>query len=144
MIQTEIRSCIEQMRSYIEGADYAGYDPYDASNSPAIRFLAARSKWLRIAATQFLRRCPVHVRPLLGVRKGHNPKGIGLFLWGYTKLYALENEPHYLTQIDYLLDVLEKLKSRGYSGNCWGYNFDWQSRTLYAPKFTPTIVNSVH
>jgi len=128
--------------AYVEAQDYAGYDPYDALNSPLIRCLSANSKWLRIVATQFLRRCPVNLRPILGVRKGHNPKGIGLFLWGYAKLYALEKDQRYLAKIDYLLDLLQKLRSKGYSGNCWGYNFDWQSRTMYAPRFTPTVVNS--
>ena len=28
----------------------------------------------------------------------------------------------------------------GFSGACWGYNFDWQSRNFFAPRGTPTIV----
>ena len=128
--------------AYVEAADYAGYDPYDALNSPLIRCIGANSKWVRIVATQLLRRSPVNLRPLLGIRKGHNPKGIGLFLWGYSKLYALTKEPRYLERIDYLLDMLEQLRSKGYSGNAWGYNFDWQSRTFLRPKWTPTIVNT--
>jgi len=130
------------MLSYIESADYAGYDPYDVLNSPLIRFISSKSKYLRIVFTQFLRRCPVNLRPLLGVKKGHNPKGIGLFLWGYSKLYALAKEPRYLERVDYILNILEQLRSYGYSGNCWGYNFDWQSRTFMRPAGTPTIVNT--
>ena len=130
------------LKSYIESSDYAGYDPYDALNSPLLRLLSFDSKWLRIAFTQFLRRFPVNLRPLLGVKKGHNPKGIGLFLWGYSKLFAVEQDDKYLKKIDYLLGLLENLKSRGYSGNCWGYNFDWQSRTFMRPKGVPTIVNT--
>jgi len=130
------------MLSYIESSDYAGYDPYDALNSPLIKLISSKSKYLRIAFTQFLRRCPVNLRPILGIKKGHNPKGIGLFLWGYSKLYALAKEPRYIEKVDYLLDILEQIQSRGYSGNAWGYNFDWQSRTFMRPKGTPTIVNT--
>jgi hypothetical protein len=79
---------------------------------------------------------------VLGIKKGHNPKGIGLFLWGYTKLYAVERKPEYIGRIGQLLDMLDRLKSTGYSGNCWGYNFDWQSRSFMRPKGTPTIVNT--
>jgi len=136
------QNCIEEILSYIESADYAGYDPYDALNSPFIGLISSKSKYLRIAFTQFLRRCPVNLRPLLGVKKGHNPKGIGLFLWGYSKLCALAKEPRYLERVDYLLNMLEQIQSRGYSGNCWGYNFDWQSRTFMRPAWTPTIVNT--
>lgn len=137
-----IVACLDRLRAYVEAADYAGYDPYDALNSPLIRRLGARNKWVRIGATHLLRRSPVNLRPLLGIRKGHNPKAIGLFLWGYAKLYALAREPRYLERVDYLLGLLEQLRSQGYSGNCWGYNFDWQSWTCLRPQGTPTIVNT--
>ena len=35
---------------------------------------------------------------------------------------------------------LEQLSTRGYSGACWGYDFDWQTRFEHLPAFTPTIV----
>ena len=142
MIQAKVQNCIEEMLSYIESADYAGYDPYDALNSPFFRFLSRKSKWARIAFTQLLRRCPVNLRPVLGVKNGHNPKGLGLFLSGYAKLYTIKKNPRYLEKIDYLLSLLGKLRSKGYSGNCWGYDFDWQSSIVYRPRFTPTVVNT--
>jgi len=79
---------------------------------------------------------------MLGVKKGHNPKGLGLFLCAYAKLYAVEKKSEYLEKIDYLLSLLDRYRSAGYSGNAWGYNFDWQSRLVYRPKFTPTVVNT--
>lgn len=142
MIRAEVQNCIMEMLSYIELADYAGFDPYDALSSPLFRRIGANSKWIRVGITQLMRRSPVNFRAMFGVRRGHNPKGIGLFLWGYTKLYALEKHPKYLSRIDYLLDLLEELRSKRYSGNCWGYNFDWQSRTSMRPAGTPTIVNT--
>jgi hypothetical protein len=39
-----------------------------------------------------------------------------------------------------LAELLLKLQSKGYSGACWGYNFDWQSKAFFLPKYTPTIV----
>lgn len=137
-----VTSCLDNLTAYIEAADYAGYDPYDALNSPLIRAISGRSKILRMAFTQLLRRSPVNLRPLLGVSKGHNPKGIGLFLWGYAKLYKLYGRPEDLKKIHTLLDLLEGLKSQNCSGNAWGYNFDWQSRAFFRPRGTPTIVNS--
>jgi len=138
----DIRPYLQAILSYIESNDYAGYDPYDALNSPLLNLLSSKSKWTKIAFTQFLKRCPLNLRPMLGVKKGHNPKGIGLFLWGYTKLYAIEKREEYLEKINYLLYLLDKLRSKGYSGNSWGYNFDLQSRASFVPKYTPTIVNS--
>jgi rhamnogalacturonyl hydrolase YesR len=36
-------------------------------------------------------------------------------------------------------EILE-LSTTGYSGACWGYNFDWQARAFFQPRFTPTVV----
>ncbi len=114
----------------IEKTDYAGYDPYDALNSPLLRLLSRPSKWARIAFTQGLKRCPVNVRPILGVIKGHNPKAIGLFLWGYAKLYAVEKKPEYLERISCLLGLLEKLGSNGF----WAARYHmpgWRNKRLF-------------
>jgi len=89
-----------------------------------------------------MKKFPINLRPILGIRKEYNPKGIGLFIWSYAKLYKATQNMELLEKIDFFLDLLESLKSKGYSGNCWGYNFDWQSRAFFLPKFTPTIVNS--
>lgn len=141
-LHQDVENVLDRLRQYIEQEDYAGYDPYDALNSPLIRSVSARSKVLRMAFTQLLRRNPVNLRPLLGVRKAHNPKGIGLFLWGYSKLYKLYRRQEDRDKIDYLLGLLDKLKSDGYSGNAWGYNFDWQNRVFLRPRGVPTVVNT--
>lgn len=142
LIQTKAQRCIEGMLAYIESADYAGYDPYDAMNGSLLGRACSSSKAMRIAATQLLRRCPVNLRPVLGIHPGHNAKAIGLFLWGYSRLYALERDRRYLERINYLIDLLRRLRSAGCSGHGWGYNFDWQSSTFLRPKGTPTIVNT--
>ncbi len=137
-----INGCLDKLKKYIEEEDFKGYDPYDALNSPILKLLSLHLKYPRIFFTQALKRLPFNVRPLLGIKKEINPKGLGLFLWGYAKLYAVEKKQIYLTTINRLLNLIEGCKSKGYSGNCWGYNFDWQSRAFFVPKFTPTIVNS--
>lgn len=34
-------------------------------------------------------------------------------------------------RIEELAELLISLQSKGYSGACWGYNFDWQARRLF-------------
>jgi hypothetical protein len=138
----DIQPQLEKLTHRIEREGFKGHDPYDALNSPLLSTFSMGKKWPRIAFIQALKKLPFNLRPLLGVSKGHNPKGIGLFLWGYAKLYKADGNPSHLSTMDHLLDLLEELKSTGYSGNCWGYNFDWQSRAFFVPKYTPTIVNS--
>src|SRR5690606_1920687 len=83
------------------------------------------------------------------VPKEHNAKGIGLFLSGYCKLYhiAAKGNSNFgttdqiLVYINQLSDLLLSMQSQGYSGACWGYNFDWQARRLFLfPKNAPTVV----
>lgn len=138
----DVQPYLAGLLSYIERNDYCGYDPYDAMNSRLLRRLGSGSRWVRVGLTQLLKRCPINLRPMLRVEQGHNPKGIGLFLWGYARLWAVENRPWYRERIDYLLDLLERDRSEGYSGHCWGYNFGWQNWTMWTPPYTPTIVNS--
>jgi hypothetical protein len=140
--QVEAAESLSRLMSWIEAEGFRGYDPYDALNSPFIRVASLGLKYPRIAATQLLKVLPFNIRPLLGIRKDYNPKGLGLFLWGYGRLYALEGRPEHLQTAERLLDLLEDCRSRGGSGNSWGYNFPWQSRSFSLPRWTPTIVNS--
>ncbi len=133
---------IWKLSRFVERHNFQGYDPYDALNSPVIRIMTFGQKYGRIAWLQFLRRLPVNIRPLLLIRPGCNPKALALFLGGYVKLQKIDPTFRCLDKINILFEFLEKNISPGYSGNCWGYNFDWQNRAFWIPKYTPTIVNS--
>lgn len=137
----DINLHLNKLREFIEEQNFKGYDPYDALNSPFLNAISF-NKYLRLAFIQFFKRTPINLRRLFWVKKGYNPKGLGLFLWGYTKLYSVKKEPFYLESINLLLELLEQERSEGCSGYAWGYNFDWQSRAFFIPKYTPTIVNS--
>jgi hypothetical protein len=41
-----------------------------------------------------------------------------------------------------LINKIIDCQSSGYSGACWGYNFDWQAKAFFQPKETPSIVVS--
>ena len=137
-----IENALSSLLRYVEREKFQGYDPFDALNSPVLSQLAGSSKWLRISFIQLLRRMPLNLRPLLGIPKGYNPKGMGLFLSTYVNLYRVYNERRYLDQSSFLADWLIDNCCDRYSGYCWGYNFDWQNRDTFRPKYTPTIVTT--
>lgn len=139
----DIAETLHCLRRYCEERNFAGWDPYDAQNSPLMPVLSLGTKYGRIAWTQLVRRSPVNLRPLLLIPKGHNQKGLGLFLSGYVKLYKVEGNEGYIATSRKLIELLRQCCSKGYSGNGWGYNFPWQSRAFRIPPYTPTIVNSV-
>ena len=141
-IETKVKDSLNKLENYLDIYGLKGYDPYDALNSKILSSLSFNKKFLKLIYTQALKKLVINLRPLLFLKKDYNPKGLGLFLTGYIKLYSLQKNRKYLQKINHIISILDDIKSIGYSGYCWGYNFDWQSRTNFTPKYTPTIVNT--
>lgn len=144
----------KKLKQYCEAEGFKGWDPYDGLNSKVFQTLPwlKRSALCRLVMIQGFKRSPCNLRRIAMVPKEYNAKGIGLFLQGYCNLYKaveqfpeLENElgskEVLLGRINELAELLISLQSKGYSGACWGYNFDWQARRLFLfPRYTPTVV----
>ena len=129
---------------YCEAENFKGYDPYDGLNSrlfQAIPFLS-KSRIARLAWIQFFKRSPVNFRPWVGIKKDYNPKAMGLFLSGYCRLYESDPRQEWLDRMQFCIEKINQTVNNGYSGACWGYNFDWQARAFFQPKNTPTVVAS--
>ncbi len=145
-----IVTSFQRLKSYCEQENFKGWDPYDGLNSKVFRALPFKHWDLaRLAWIQGFKRSPVNFRRILLVPKEYNAKGIALFLNGYCNLYQITEQGGELfgtkeelkKQIIQLADTLLEMKNNGYSGACWGYNFDWQARRLFLfPKNTPTVV----
>ncbi len=123
---------------YCEENDFKGYDPYDTLNTwfPFIKF----GNLVSAIAIQIQKRNPINIRPILGISKGYNPKGMGLFLSAYSKLYNVTKNPNYLETARWLFDWLNSNYTKGYSGKCWGYNFHWATPNDFLTAFTPSVV----
>ena len=136
---------LNRLRKYCEAENFKGYDPYDGLNSGFFKAIPVLSgnRIVRLAWIQFFKRSPLNLRSLTGVRKDYNPKAMGLFLSSYCRLYKAEAKQEYLDKMDFFIEKINNSVSKGYSGACWGYNFDWQARAFFQPKGTPTVVASV-
>ena len=138
-----VAAATARAEAHIRREQLAGWDPYDALKSPLFSLPGVgRSRHLRFATQQVIRRLPVNIRPLLAIPKGLNPVTIGLVLGGYAELAAAE--PARAGELGdnaaRLVGELERLVSQGYRGACWGYDFPWQSRATLIPAYAPTIV----
>jgi len=149
-----------------EGASLGGFrgvDPYDGLNSRLLAPLLPRSRLLRLAVIQGVKRSPLNLRPLLRVPPGCNPKGLALFLIGASDAPGL---PGAAGRIGWLADALVSAASRpdgtavfggrdpqtgiaeragagaapltGSIG--WGYDFPWQAVAFLQPPYYPTVV----
>src|SRR2546423_8864315 len=123
-----------------------------------------RNRLARTALTQMVKRSPVNLRPLLGIRKAANPKGLALAARAVLLLAQHENEilpadllddaapstpmlsqsrDSLANDLRALMHKLDDMRCAEYEEACWGYNFDWQSRAFFAPRGTPNVVCTV-
>ena len=139
-----VAASLGRLEAYIVRERLRGYDPYDALSSPLFRLpLLRSSRWIRIAAEQALKRFPYNIRPLLRIPRGYNPVTVAFVLEAsaYRALAEPEREDAHRARAVECVSELSRLQTAGYSGACWGYDFDWESR--YGgrlPAGTPTIV----
>ena len=138
MSEEKVLKALDIIIKYCENENFFGYDPYDTLNS----FIPFRKTgtYLSAVAIQIQKRNPINIRPLLGVKRGINPKAMGLFLKAYCTLYRKTGEKKHLAKAEEIFQWLQNNNSKGFSGHCWGYNFDWASPGNYLKANTPSVV----
>jgi len=138
----DLGSSLDRTEAYIQAEGYRGYDPYDGLASPLFRLpVLNRAKLPRWGFQQVVKRLPLQIRPLLGIPKGYNPVTLALCAQALTwrDMAAGEGDAR-RAEVSRLVDELERLRSPGYSGSCWGYDFHWQARYANFPAGHPTVV----
>jgi len=138
-----LQSSLDRLESYVVRERFRGYDPYDALTSPLFRLpLLRSSKLVRLAAQQALKRSPLNIRPLLRIPKGYNPVTLALVLEAsaYRALADPDRAELHRARVDEAVGELARLRTPGYSGACWGYDFPWEARYGRVPAATPTVV----
>jgi hypothetical protein len=126
---------------------FAGYDPFDGLNSGLFQRVPALKKGLfGLAWIQLHKRSPINLRPLCGIPKGRNPKGVALFILGMLEDYARTGESHYLTEACELADWLltQQSDKAQWQHACWGYHFDWNARAFFVPKGKPNVITTIY
>ncbi len=138
--KAQIYDSMQRLFGWLEKNEYRGYDTFDGLNARFVRPLTFNSKFLNTVLQQGVRRFPVNLRPLLGVRKGLSTKGMGFLARGFIRLHAATGEAIWAEKAQFCLQWLIENQSPGYRGACWGNHFDYQSRSFYLAKNVPTIV----
>lgn len=139
-MKDQVQETLLKLLRHCREEDWAGWEPYDVLNS---RFVASlpgmRHRIPRLVLTQFLKRSPVNLRPLLGIPKTQNPKALAVFLSAFVRL-ARTRLLDGNKEADPLVARLVELRSPDTPYWCWGYNFPWQTRRLLVPRWSPNVV----
>jgi len=137
-----VRNSIVKLDKWLEKNGWEGYDPYDIRELPFLQRLQ-NCRILRRLISGLENLNPEFFRKVLRVEKKINAKGMGLFADAYLNLYNITGENNYKIKAKKIINWLDNNYSKGYSGKCWGYPFDWHSK-IFIPKGTPSgVVTSV-
>jgi hypothetical protein len=134
-----IAIAVGRLRAWLERMDFAGIEPHDALTSPLLQGTPlGRSRLVRLVALQALRRLPLNLRPILGIDRRQNAISLGWALSAYAKI----DDDSARARIAPIVESLDRLAAPGYSGPCWGYYFDWQTRTDFKRADVPIVVST--
>src|SRR5260370_701774 len=96
----------DRVRQTAGSERYGGYSKHDGLNSPVLARLAGGSRLRRLGAIQVVTRSPVDIRPLVGVRKARNAKGLSLFARALLARHRITGSPDDARDAPQLLDWL--------------------------------------
>lgn len=127
--------------------DYAGYDPFDGLNSVLFKKLALGSlPFAKIAWLQLHKRSLANFRPLVGVPRRRNPKGIALIILGLLESEKSVGDGTRIKEAirlaEWLLD--QRCDRSRWKHSAWGYHFDWAARAFFVPKGTPNAITTCY
>ena len=137
--ESSILDSILKLNSWLKENDYKGYEPFDGLSS-YLRYLTLNMKLPQQLLIQFVLRCPINIRPILGIRPHRSTKGIGFVARGYLRLFKATSSDFYKIEAMRWLDWLVDNSIKDYSGYCWGNDFDYRTRGAFTPRNCPTAV----
>ncbi len=139
MPYSSIVESLDRLERWIEVHDFKGYEPFDGLTSFLLP-LTMNSRPIRQILQQAVRRAPLNLRPLLGIKPLDSTKGRGYVAWAYLKRYQHTNDTTYRDKAFDGLDWLDRNKSPLYPQHSWGNHFTYASRSGDIPKHESTIV----
>lgn len=131
---------IDKLDQWITRNNWKAYDPFDGLSADMLSILTFNNHYLRIALQQTVRRFPVNLRPLIGIKKATSSKGMAFCALGYLKMHQATQNNIYIEKAQICLDWLINNYSKGYSGYSWGNHFSYEARGGRIPLGVPTIV----
>jgi hypothetical protein len=139
-VGADIYDSFRRLFDWLEKNQYRGYDTFDGLSAKYLRPLTFENQYLLIALQQSVRRFPLNMRPLLGIKKAQSTKGMGFLAKGFMRMSQATGDPIWDEKAKYCMQWLMEHRLTTFSGAAWGNHFDYQSRNGSIPKDMPTVV----
>jgi len=137
---------ISRFIAWLDSNGTAGYDPYDLwSTKYGTHARRLFYRYGKVAAPLVAplvltdRLTPSAAR--IAVPKKRYATSHAHLILGYLALHSgnFSGREDWLDRAEHLAEELDQMKISGYSGDCWGYPFDWENRRGLWPRNTPLI-----
>ena len=107
MQNKNIYESLMKLDQWVERANWKGYDTFDGLSSPCAKFFTFNNPLLKQCWQQGVRRFPINLRPLLGIKPGMSTKGMGFFAQGYLRLYQTHGDAAFLEKAKFKHSVVD-------------------------------------
>jgi hypothetical protein len=140
--RSEVVAVARRLERWCWDRGWSGPDPYEALNATRIPGVLKRSPLSMRVMMQAVKRSPVDLRPLLGIRPELNAATVGLALSAYARNGFIDSDEAH-AKVRWCIERLQELRSPSYPEPCWGYHFDVQTRAFFYSRTTPNTIATV-
>jgi hypothetical protein len=138
-IEEMVEASLTKVADWIVDHNCRGYEPFDGLSS-FLHPLTCHNLFCERLLQQLVRRSPVNLRPLLGIRPQESTKGRGYMARGYLLMFQATGAARFKGKAVEMLSWLQRHKAPGHTHYNWGNHFDFSSRSGRLPKLEPIIV----
>jgi rhamnogalacturonyl hydrolase YesR len=149
MKEEKIRESIDHFLQWKRQNGYFSYDQYDFWNTKY--GIWSKKLYYRNKKLGALFVAPVFVTELLlpsarklFVTKKRFPIADAHFIMGHLNLYQITNNENHLKEAEDIASELLKISIPGFSGECWGYPFEWMTTRGLWKSGTPLMTTTVY
>jgi hypothetical protein len=137
--RTAALAALRELESWGAERDWHGSDPYDALNSRRLISFLQSGALSRRVITQAVKRSPLDLRPLLGIRPALSAVTLAHISAAYARNGFLPNHEARV-KLEAALARLDSTRCDGFDEPCWGYHFDVSTRVFSYPRGAPNTI----
>jgi hypothetical protein len=137
--RTAALAALRELESWGAERDWHGSDPYDALNSRRLISFLQSGALSRRVITQAVKRSPLDLRPLLGIRPALSAVTLAHVSAAYARNGFLPNHVARV-KLEAALARLDSTRCDGFDEPCWGYHFDVSTRVFSYPRGAPNTI----
>jgi hypothetical protein len=128
-----------ELRRWLEASGYVSWDPYDGLACAAPWSLVRRNRLTARMWTQLVKRSPVNLRPLFGIRPRLQSRSLSDLASAALLRHRAGIDPGALAAAHDLLGRLRAAALPGWSGACWGLATPYVTRYIDSRAGDPNL-----